>query len=172
LAEVDAQCAVSIALAPPRPYLVEENLRGYVLLLSAHFQGFCRDLHTESALTIVSRVRASLQVLIQAQFTNRRWLDRGNPNLQNLREDFGRFNFVLDLAGADPANPGRVTDLGLLNEWRNVAAHHGRIPTGLPSLTLPLIQRWRNACDGLAISLDEIMYNELRTILRRAPWTP
>lgn len=44
LGEVDAQCAASLALAPPQPNLVEENLRGYVLLLSAHFQGFCRDL--------------------------------------------------------------------------------------------------------------------------------
>ena len=44
LAEVDTQCTTSVALAPPNPRLVEENLRGYVLLLSAHFQGFCRDL--------------------------------------------------------------------------------------------------------------------------------
>ncbi len=172
LAELDAQCAASLVRAPPRPHLVEENLRGYVLLLSAHFQGFCRDLHTECAQTIVSRVRASLQILIQTQFIDHRKLDKGNPNLQNLREDFGRFNFTLDLAGADPANPTRLTDLGLLNGWRNVAAHHATIPTSLPPLSLPLLQAWRDSCDGLATSLDEIMYNRLRRTLRRAPWTP
>lgn len=37
LSEIEAQCASSLALTPPQPNLVEENLRGYVLLLSAHF---------------------------------------------------------------------------------------------------------------------------------------
>ena len=49
LGAVEAQCAACLVLAPPQPNLVEENLRGYVLLLSAHFQGFCRDLYTECA---------------------------------------------------------------------------------------------------------------------------
>src|SRR5262245_39166050 len=88
LAEVDAQCSASLTLVPPRPNLVEENLRAYVLLLSAHFQGFCRDLHTECAQIIVMRVRPSLQALMQRQFTAHRRLEHGNPNLQNLREDF------------------------------------------------------------------------------------
>src|SRR5947209_11607208 len=114
LAEVDAQCAASLVLVPPRPNLVDENLRGYVLLLSAHFQGFCRDLYTECAQIIVSRVRPSLQALILAQFTVNRTLDRGNPNLENLRADFRRFGFILDLSAADPANPARLTHLSEL----------------------------------------------------------
>src|SRR5258708_2417048 len=101
LGEIDAQCAASLVRTPPQPNLVEENLRGYVLLFSAHFQGICRDLHTECAQVIVSRVRASLQTLIQAQFRAHRRLDHGNPTLQNLREDFERFGFGLDLAAAD-----------------------------------------------------------------------
>jgi len=139
-------------------------------LLSAHFQGFCRELYTECALTVVSKVRPALQMLIQTQFTAHRKLDHGNPNIQNLREDFERFHFTLDLAAADPANAARLTDLGLLNKWRNVAAHHGSIPVGVPPLSLPLLQAWRNSCDGLAVSLDGIMYNQLRRILRRVPW--
>lgn len=169
LTEVDAQCAASLALAPPRPNLVEENLRGYVLLLSAHFQGFCRDLYTECAQIIVLRVRATLHALVQAQFTAHLRLDRGNPNVENLRADFERFGFNLDLA-ADPANRVRLTDLGVLNRWRNVAAHHGTIPAGAPPLDLPALRAWRNSCAGLATSLDDILYNELRRILRRAPW--
>jgi len=54
--------------AEATPGLCEENLRGAIMLLSAHFQGFCRDLYTESVQIIVSRVRASLQILIQDQF--------------------------------------------------------------------------------------------------------
>jgi hypothetical protein len=75
------------------------------------------------------------------------------------------------LAGADPHNPARLTDLGALNRWRNVAAHHGNVPAGAP-LRLPLLQTWRASCDGLATSLGRIMYNQLRRILRRAPWAP
>jgi hypothetical protein len=150
LSEVDAQCAASLALASPQPKLVEENLRGYVLLLSAHFQGFCRDLYTECAPIIASKVRPRLQLLIQAQFTAHRKLDHGNPTLPNLRADFERFGFILNLAAAEPANPTRLDDLAELNKWRNVAAHHGTIPLGAPLLNLPLLQTWRNSCDGLA----------------------
>ena len=156
LGEVDAQCAASLALTPAQPNLVEENLRGYVLLLSAHFQGFCRDLYTESARVIVSRVRSSLRGLIGAQFSAHRRLDHGNPHLENLRADFGRFGFILDLASANPANPARLHDLAALNTWRNVAAHHGQVPPGLP-LSLPLLRAWRQSCDGLATSLDDIL---------------
>jgi hypothetical protein len=170
LGEIDTQCASSLALAPPQPNLVEENLRGYVLLLSAHFQGFCRDLYTECAQIIVSKVRASLRILVQAQFTAHLKLDHGNPNLRNLKDDFERFGFDLNPVAADPANSARLQDLAALNRWRNVAAHHGSIPAGVPPLNLPSLQTWRNSCDGLAGSLDDIMYNQMRRILRRTPW--
>jgi hypothetical protein len=171
LVEIDAQCVASQSLAPPRPNLVDENLRGYVvLLLSAHFQGFCRDLYTECSQIVVSKVRAALRVVIQSQFSAHQKLDHGNPSFQNLKEDFERFDFTLDLAAVDPANATRLTDLGLLNRWRNVAAHQALVPAGLPPLSLALLQAWRDSCDGLAVSLDAIMYNELRRLLRRAPW--
>src|SRR2546422_6654415 len=104
LGEIDAQCAASLVLVPPQPNLIDENLRGYVLLLSAHFQGFCRELYSECALAVVSKVRPSLRMLLQSQFTAHRKLDHGNPNVQNLREDFERFHFSLDLVATDPAN--------------------------------------------------------------------
>ena len=105
---------------------------------------------------------------MQAQFTAHRKLDHGNPSLDNLRADFARFDFTLDLPGADPANPARLTHLSQMNKWRNAAAHHGIIPAGVP-LTLPILRAWRQSCDGLAASLDAIMYNQLRRILRRMP---
>jgi hypothetical protein len=167
LNEIETQCAASQALVPPNLRLSEENLRGYIVLLSAHFQGFCRDLYTESAQIIGQRVRATLRILFQSQFATNRALDHGNPNLQNLKRDYERFGFELDLADADPANPARLQGLAELNKWRNIAAHHGTVPpAGLPSLAE--LQRWRNSCDGLAASLDGIMYKELRWILRDA----
>jgi hypothetical protein len=171
LTHVDAQCVGCLALFPPNPALVDENYRGYVLLLSAHFQGFCRDLYAECAQIVVSRTRASLQLLIQGQFTSNLRLDHGNPTVTSLKADFERFHFPLHLSTADPANPARITLLDRMNRWRNAAAHHGNAPAGIP-LDLPSLRDWRNACDGLAISLDGIMYTQLRRILRRQPWNP
>lgn len=171
LAHVDGQCLASVALVPPNPALVDENFRGYVLLLSAHFQGFCRDLYAECAQIIVSKTRVTLQPLIQGQFTSNLRLDRGNPTVKSLKEDFERFDFPLHLSTADPANPARITLLERMNRWRNTAAHHGNPPPGI-ALDLPSLNNWRDACDGLAASLDEIMYTELRRILRRQPWAP
>ncbi len=171
LAQIDAQCAAAGAAAASNPQLIDENLRGYVMALSAHFQGFCRDLYTEASQIIVAKVRRpALEALFQAQFSAHRKLDRGNPNLDNLKADFKRFGLRLNLAAADPANAGRLADLFRLNEWRNVAAHQGTPTVAAGPLTLLLVQTWRISCDGLAISLDDILYNALRRILRRRPW--
>ncbi len=169
LREVDLQCAACSVAVPSNVPLIDENQRGYVVLLSAHFQGFCRDLCTEAAQLIASRVRPTLRLLIQQQFTSHRKLDHGNPTHDHLKEDFKRFGLALDLA-ADPANVPRLQALTALNRWRNVAAHHGTIPAGAPPLDLPSLRTWWNACDGLATSLDAILYNHLRRVLRRAPW--
>ncbi len=169
LQQIELQCVASLAVVPANAHLIDENLRGYVVLLSAHFQGFCRDLYTEAAQVIASKVRPRLQLLIQEQFTIHLKLHRGNPTHDNLKEDFKRLGFKLDFA-ADPANAPRLIHLSALNQWRNVAAHQGTTaPLGIP-LNLPALQVWRTACDELATSLDGIVYNQLRRILRRAPW--
>lgn len=174
LGHVEAQCAASLTYLPPSPQLADENLRGYVVLLSAHFQGLCRDLYTEATQIIVTKVRPTLQMIIQSQFEHQRALDHGNPSLSNLAKDFQRLGPGLQLStllNADPANGPRVRDLAALNQWRNIAAHHGAVPAGAP-LTLPLLQTWRVSCDGLATALDGIVYNHLRAVLRRRPWVP
>ena len=51
--------------------------------------------------------------------------------LKHFRDDFERFGFVLDLGAADPANTLRVTHLGEMNRWRNLAAH--RVPAKVRS---------------------------------------
>jgi hypothetical protein len=169
LQEFDLQCAASLMATPPNARLIEENLRGYVVLLSAHFQGFCRDLYTEATQVIALRVRSGFRLIIREQFSAHRKLDSGNPTHDHLKEDFNRFGFRLDLA-IDPANTPRLAHLSALNKWRNVAAHQGtKIPASI-SLDLPSLRLWRTSCDGLATSLDAILYNQLRRILRRTPW--
>jgi hypothetical protein len=170
LKEVHTQCAATHTLAVPIPRLADENIRGFILLLSAHFQGYCRDLYTECAQIIASKVRPTLQVLVQQQFKANRALDHGNPTIEKIKKDFNRFGFALDMAAHDPANHARLAHLRELNRWRNIAAHHGTVPPA--GLSLTTVEDWRNSCEGLATSLERIMYNQLRRTLWRAPWAP
>lgn len=140
------------------------------MLLSGHFQGFCRDLYTECSQICAAAVPASLKATVQAQFASELKLNMGNPTVENIRKDFERFGLLLNLAGTHPI---RVTHLGHLNYWRNAAAHQKASPPppGLPAtLILSDVQNWRASCDGLATSLDAIMYRELLRILGTAPW--
>lgn len=170
LNEVEAHCAAVAALVPPSPAFLDETLRGFVLHLSAHFQGFCRDLYTECSQICISAMPLGLQPTAQLQFLAHLAIENGNPNHANLKRDFGRFGFSLNLHAT---NPHQLTDLGHLNAWRNKAAHQGSrsLGGGVPAaLALPIVQGWKTSCDGLASALDGIMYVELLRIMGVAPW--
>jgi len=170
LAAVEAHCLATGALAPPNPLLAEESLRASVMILSGHFQGFCRDLYLECGTVFSASIAAGLQGIIQMQFAAELKLNSSNPTIETIRKDFERFAFTLDF-NADPANAPRVTNLGHLNKWRNTVAHQKVVvPAGVPPLTLAAVQDWRVSCDELATWLDGVMYNELLTILGTAPW--
>ena len=167
---IDAQCAASMAVVPATPLLADENVRGYGLLLSAHFQGFCRDLYAEATQIVASKVRPALRIVVQEAFTFRTTLGHGNPNNDNIVTDFGRLGFKLDFAKSDPANAPRLGDPSAMNRWRNVAAHQGTVPPGCtPSLAD--LRLWNHSCNGLAISLDGIVYTEIKALIHRKPWT-
>jgi hypothetical protein len=171
LDEIDVQCDKSFIPIPP-PRLADENLRGYVMLLSAHFQGFCRDLYTECSQIVTASVPPAMKSLIQAQCVAGRELDRANPKYETLRKDLNRFGFDLTIAlAANAANAMRIIHLGHLNAWRNYAAHHqiSMPATGGP-FALVTVQGWKASCDGLATELDGIMYNQLQLALGKAPW--
>jgi len=172
LAEVEAQCAATLASAAPNPLLADENLRGYVVLLSSHLQGFCRDLHTECVMVIAAAVPAAMQFAIQSLGLSGRELDGANPKFETIRGDFERFALNLSAAlSVQPANALRITHVGHLNLWRNYVAHHKLAPpTAGGPLTLPAVRDWRTSCDGLAAELDRIMYNQLRALTGAVPW--
>lgn len=159
LAEIDTQCAASLALFRPSPSLIDENLRGCVLVPSAHFQGFCRAFYSECTMIVVTKVRPALQVLIQTQSGAHPKLDHGNSNAQNSEEDFERFNFTLDLGAADPENPAPETGhrgaASQLRDWRwhwPGLARPGRRPVRGPldgRRRYPVRMK-RRTCHGLA----------------------
>jgi hypothetical protein len=114
-----------------------------------------------------------MRTAVQAQFTAGLALNTGNPIIQNIRKDFERFGFLLNLGAAAAGNPQRLTHLGHLNYWRNAVAHQRASPppAGVPAvLSLADVQAWRASCDGLATSLDDIMKHELTRILGATPW--
>src|SRR5580692_2807032 len=95
LQQVDIQCSSCQATVPPNTHLIDENLRGYVVLLSAHFQGFCRDLYTEASSLVAAAVPVSLKFMIRTQCDAQLKLRHNNPTFDNLVEDFDRFGFDL-----------------------------------------------------------------------------
>ncbi len=143
------------------------------MLLSGHFQGFCRDLYSECVQLCAAAVPPGLVDAVQSQFAFELKVNSANPTVENIRKDFEHFGIRLDLAAADAANPVRMTHLGHLNFWRNTAAHQkaASAPAGIPpSLTLSAVRNWKASCDGLARSLDNIMYKKMLLILGAAPW--
>jgi hypothetical protein len=84
--EVEAHCTAVSALAPPKPTFLDETLRGFVLHLSAHFQGFCRDLYTESSQIWIAAIPAGFQATAQRQFSAHLALERGNPSRDNIEK--------------------------------------------------------------------------------------
>ena len=102
LDRVDAHCAAFLGTPAPVPEMGEEALQGYVMLLSGHFQGFCRDLYKECSRAVISTLPAELEEALLVQFSAELKLDSGNPTIENLRKDFERFGASLNLPGADP----------------------------------------------------------------------
>ena len=173
LHDVDAHCRVVQAAVQPNLLFLDESLRGFVLHLSAHFQGFCRDLYTECSQIWIASIPAGLKATAQAQFSAQLALEKGNPSYDNIKRDFDRFGFSLNLQIAQHQGGQPLTKLAHLNAWRNKAAHQGTQPLrqGVPtSLTLPIVQDWFTTCDTIAASLDGIMHSELSRILGIAPW--
>src|SRR5438445_11832160 len=80
---VDAHCAAVLALVPPNPTFLDETLRGFVLHLSAHFQGFCRDLYTECSQIWIAAIPFGFRATAQAQCSAQLALGKGNPSHDN-----------------------------------------------------------------------------------------
>jgi hypothetical protein len=150
--------------------------QAYAVLLSSHFQGFCRDLHSECIDFLAQAVTpVTLRTTLLYEFSFNRKLDKGNPNSSNIGSDFGRLgvSFWSAVEAHDGRNTRRKVLLEQLNEWRNAIAHQDFDPARLGG-TMPLrlqhVLVWRNACVGLAASFDEIMRMYLQRIIGTSPW--
>jgi len=173
LNEIETACIGVATGAVPNSIFLEESLRGFVMHLSAHYQGFCRDLYHESTQLCVAAIPIALRSAAQTQFLSQLVLEKSNPSYENIRRDFNRFGFILNVQSMDSAASGFLTDSSHLNDWRNRAAHQAAHPFrgGVPNqLSLTLLQKWRMSCDRLTSLLDKALYDELTRLLGANPW--
>ncbi len=174
---IESAYRLTAGVAAGRRSLARKMSQAYALLLSSEFQGFCRDLHTECAQAITSKVPlVELQPLMRDGLLRGRRLGSGNPNPGNIGADFSRFGILFWplVDAAHPRNPQRRLLLEQMNRWRNAIAHDdfapGMLRDGHPILVLADIRRWRKACDGLARWFDRVMRGRLRSMLGARPW--
>ena len=151
--------------------------QAYSVLLSAQFQGFCRNLLSECADHLVVPVADSdLREMLRDNLLFGCKIDRGNPNPGNLGSDFNRFGlrFWSQVDIHRPQNPTRKAALEEMNEWRNAIAHQdfttAMMRAGRLTLTLAQVQTWRKACDGLARSFDDVLRSHIQTLTGSIPW--
>jgi len=152
----------------------QQVIHAYVVLLAAHFQGFCRDLHTDYLVAPVPGV--DLQKTARKEFLRDRSLERGNANQPTIGGDFSRLGVVNFWGLVDVQQTGnnqRRQMLDLLNTWRNAIAHQDFDPArlgGMTTVPMTRVRGWRRACRKLAVSMDEVMRVHVHTLTGVLPW--
>jgi hypothetical protein len=139
--------------------------------LASQFQGYCRDLHTESVDYLVPVVTpASFRSSIRELLTQNLQLKRANAQPGSIGADFGRFgiDFWTEVQSIDPRNEVRQRQLEELNEWRNAVAHEDF--KSQAAIHLRQVRQWRKVCERLAKSFDEVICHHLQKLTGRSPW--
>jgi hypothetical protein len=169
LVAVDAQCAATLALVPP-PALADENLRGYVMLLSAHLQGFRRDLYSECAQRVAAAVPPPMQFMVQTQGL----AARTRPGQPASGDHSAGLRPVRLRSPHGPAcQPGeRPPDhaSGTIELGPDLCRPPQDRPPRGRSPTLAAVQGWRTPWDGLATEFDANMHNQLLAVIGAPTW--
>lgn len=155
-----------------RRYATQQINYSFTALLCSHFQGFCRDLHSECVDHIVSVVPPSMQRFFRHEFAWNRSLDKGNPSPGAIGSDFNRLGveFWLAVYALDSRNERRRELLEELVAWRNAIVHQDFDPLGTWALHLARVRAWRSAINVLARSFEQAMFAYLQPLTGGAPW--
>ncbi len=170
-----AHSAVGGTRAERRTNTLQLNY-AYVLLLSAHFQAYCRALHTDATQLLVDAIDPGIGAVLDTSLSFRRQLDSGNAQPAALAADFSRFDFVFWTAveTTDTRNAARRRKLETLNAWRNAIAHHDietrRADLHPREVTLAACRSWRSALNSLAESFDRVLADQLAALVGAHPW--
>lgn len=164
-----------------RRYFTEQLNHAYLVAVAAHFQKYCRDLHTEATNHLANAIanRAVQQAFLSVMIQGRK-LDVGNANSANITGDFKRLGLgrIFDeLEQRNGLNRRRKRRLDQLVTWRNAIGHQDFLftPQALAELqdtkpTLVWVRRWRSALDQLAGELDEVVAAHVGRVVGAHPW--
>jgi hypothetical protein len=161
-------------IGPGRQYAMQQINQGYLMLVSSHFQQFCRSLHSEAATHLASNVAPALQAIVRSSFTVGRKLDQGNPNPGNLGADFNRLGMAMfwrDVVTFRSGNEARKDKLTKMGHWRNAIAHqdftsstHVRELGGRTEITLAEVRAFRSNCTYLARDFDAVVLVHIKAV--------
>lgn len=153
-----------------RRFATQQVNNSYLMLLSAQFQGFCRDLHSECVDHLLIQITPlRLQQALREACTASLVLDKGNPNEYNIKKDFSRLSFDL----TPVFKSGRSKRLTMLNCWRNAIAHQDFDQTklnGQTKLRLAQVRVFRSLCNRLAKMMDKCAQPHIHAITGQHPW--
>jgi hypothetical protein len=179
--ELDRLDAAHLAVGgvgPGRRTGTQQINDAYLVLLAAHFQQFCRDLHTEAA-EFLAASAPRIRGVVRDALLARRTLDRGNAAPSALGADFGRLGLELwaKLDARDKRNAARRIRLQQLTTWRNAIAHQDfqfepAVAARLAGTrrTLAFARHCRSACEVLARELDAVVGTHLHAVVGTPPW--
>lgn len=179
-AELDQVEAAHILLggtARGRRYTTQQINRAYAVLLASQFQGFARDLHTESVDYLVAVIpQPGFRLAMRNELLWNRQLDSKNANQATVGGDFGRLgmrDFWTRVDSVFANNHLRRQWLDELNAWRNAVAHQAFDPAmlgGTTILHLARVQCWRRGCNRLAWSVDHVLRAYIQSVAGNHPW--
>lgn len=160
-----------------RRYATQQVNQAYAVMVASQFQGFCRDLHTESVTVLVDFINPPAQVaqIIRNRFVDGRQLESKNAQPSSLGSDFGWFgvDFWREVNTLLSDNKAAQRELAVLNDWRNAIAHQNFktvSPVGPPNLTLNQVRKWRRVCNRLAHCFDRVLRVYLQSLSGVSPW--
>jgi hypothetical protein len=163
-----------------RRYATQQVNQAYAVMVASQFQGFCRDLHTESGIILIDYLSppALLDQIIRNRFVEGRQLESRNAQASSVGSDFGWFGVEFwDQANAILAdNKVAMKELERFNDWRNAIAHQNFrkvvTPPAQPKLKLQQVRTWRALCNRLARTFDRLMRTYLTSLIGGPPWPP
>ena len=179
-AELDRFETALRAARASQPASRQQLTDAYLMLVAAHFQFYCRSLHTEAVRFAAAQVvPPALSRLVEESLISGRRLDRGNAQPAALAADFERLGLQLwrNLVQLDSRNRDREQRLHQLNGWRNAVAHQDfdRSPAAAAAAagagrSLSQVRGWRQSCSALASQLDIVVGHHMTRMTGRRPW--
>ena len=190
LDELDTAHGAVGGTGPGRRYATGQLNHAYAVAVASQFQGFCRDLHSESADVVAGAIGSlnsagsvnswAIARLVLTALTENRQLDRGNAHPGSVGASFESFDLEIWSAARrlDARTARRSRRLEQLNIWRNAIAHQDfdfsrhqmDVLAGMTRLGLDQVRIFRSCCDQLAVTFDRVLARHLESIVGGRPW--